>query len=125
MEHRMSIAVAGIVALCLLAFVAMSGCISSHSDVTYGPEGPAVRAGTFHQVKVGQTSREWLLGVFGEPTRTAKTPDGAEVMTYVYSKKVSSNFSFSPFLDLDGTKEHRTTYYFELRDGVVSKCWSE
>jgi outer membrane protein assembly factor BamE (lipoprotein component of BamABCDE complex) len=121
----MSIAVAGIVALCLLAFVAMSGCISSHSDVTYGPEGPAVRAGTFHQVKVGQTSREWLLGVFGEPTRTAKTPDGAEVMTYVYSKKVSSNFSFSPFLDLDGTKEHRTTYYFELRDGVVSKCWSE
>ena len=125
MEHRMSAATAGIMALCLMAFAAMSGCISNHSDVTYGPEGPAVSANTFHQVKVGQTSKEWLLGVFGEPTRTAKTPDGAEVMTYIYTRKVNSNFSFSPFLDLEGTKEQRTTYYFELRDGVVSKSWSE
>jgi len=125
MEHRMSTAVAAIMAVCLMTLVAMSGCISNHSDVTYGPEGPAVSAGTFHQVKIGQTSKEWLLGVFGEPTRTAKTPDGTEVMTYIYTRKVNSNFSLSPFLDLDGTKEQRTTYYFELRDGVVSKSWSE
>jgi len=125
MEHRMSAAVAGMTILCLMMLVATSGCISNHSDVTYGPQGPAVSAATFQQVKAGQTSKEWLLAVFGEPTRSAKTPDGAEVMTYIYTRKVNSNFSFSPFLDLDGTKEQRTTYYFELRNGIVSKCWSE
>jgi hypothetical protein len=125
MEHRKSAAAAAIMALNLITLVAMSGCISNHSDVTYGPEGPAVSAKTFRQVKAGQTSKEWLLGVFGEPTRTARTPDGAEVMTYIYTRKVNSNFSFPPFLDLDGTKEQRTTYYFELRNGVVAKRWSE
>ena len=111
----------------LLALVAggLAGCVSSHSDVTYGPMGPAVRGETLDRIKIGHTSREWLLGTLGTPTRSSTTPDGTEVLTYIYTKKVDSNFEFCPFFDAHDRRDEQTTYVFELRDGVVTKFWKE
>jgi hypothetical protein len=113
------------VILCFLAAWATGGCISSRSDVSYGSKGPAVGSSTLRKVKVGRTSKEWVLGTLGEPTFETQTPEGTEILTYEYTKKVDNHFEFEPFLDSHDKREERTTYYFEVADGVVCRFWKE
>jgi hypothetical protein len=121
-----AVVMTGVIGLLLaLAALGLAGCVSSHSDVTYGPTGPVVRGETLRQIKIGRTSKEWLLGTLGEPSRTSGTPDGTEILTYVYTKKVDSRFDFCPFLDTHDRREDQITYVFELRDGIVTRFWKE
>jgi outer membrane protein assembly factor BamE (lipoprotein component of BamABCDE complex) len=103
----------------------LSGCISGRSNVTYGPEGPAVGHETLRQIKVGQTSREWVLGTLGAPTSETTTPEGTQILKYVYTKNVDSDLDVFLFLDFDDQREERTVYYFEIADGIVSRFWKE
>lgn len=80
---------------------------------------------TLRQVKVGSTSKEWLLGTLGEPTNETETPEGTEILKYVYTKKVDSDLDVCIFLDFDDRREERTVLYFELTDGIVSRYWKE
>jgi hypothetical protein len=104
------------------AFV-LSGCISARSDVRYGPTGPTVGHETIRQVQAGQTSKEWVLGTLGIPTSETATPEGTEILKYVYTKKVDCDLSFCIFFDFDDKHEERTVYYFEIADGVVTRFW--
>ncbi|HSV99696.1 MAG TPA: hypothetical protein VLI39_05960 [Sedimentisphaerales bacterium] len=101
------------------------GCISSRSDVTYGPKGPAVPNSTLRQIKCGQTSKSRLLGVMGEPSRAVRTSDSAEVLTYEYTKKVDSDFHFFIFFNADNRREERTVHVFEIENGIVTSHWRE
>jgi hypothetical protein len=101
------------------------GCVSSHSDVTYGSKGPAVPTSTLRQIKVGETTKGWLLGVLGEPSRAARTSPNTEVLTYEYTKTVDSNFNFFIFFNSDNRREERTIHVYEITDGIVTKHWRE
>jgi hypothetical protein len=93
--------------------------------VTYGSKGPAVPSSTLRQIKVGETSKSWLLGVMGEPSRSARTSANTEVLTYVYTKTVDSNFNFFIFFDSDNRRDERTVHVFEVTDGIVTRHWKE
>src|SRR5512145_1836289 len=95
---------AGGVVLSVLAALTPAGCVSSQSDVTYGPKGPAVRNDTLRQIECGQTTKGWLLGVLGEPTRAVRTSDRTEILTYEYTKTVDSDFSFFIFFNADNRR---------------------
>lgn len=101
------------------------GCISSRSDVTYGPKGPAVSNSTLRQIKCGQTSKGWLLGVMGEPSRVARTSANTEVLTYEYTKTIDSDFNFFIFFNADNRREERTVHVFEVENGIVTRHWRE
>ncbi len=114
-----------VVVLCVAAALVLTGCISGRSDVSYGPKGPAVGAETLRQIRVGCTSKGWVLGTLGTPSSETATPEGTEILKYVYTKKVDSNFDAFLFLDFDDEREERTTYYFEITNGTVTKFWKE
>ena len=109
----------------LLALSILSGCISGRTNIKYGPNGPPAGSATLKQIKVGETSKAWLLSTLGGPSSESKTPDGTEILKYNYVKKVDSSFAVSPFLDLDDEKEEHTTFYFEIKDGVVTNFWKD
>ncbi|MHC4521249.1 MAG: hypothetical protein ACYTAS_21855 [Planctomycetota bacterium] len=115
----------GLLVLCVLSVFVVSGCISARSDVRYGPKGPAAGHETIRQIKEGQTSKEWVLGTFGAPTSETTTPEGTEILKYVYTKKIDADLTFCIFFDFDDRREERTVYYFEIADGVVTKFWKE
>ena len=125
MKRRADMMKAGILILSTLAAMTLTGCISSHSDVKYGSKGPAVGSATIRQVKCGETTRDWLLTVLGEPSRAAQGANGSEVLTYEYTKTIDSDVSFCIFFDADDRREERTVYVFELEDGVVTRYWKE
>lgn len=125
MKREKSMMRTGALVLLGLAVLTVAGCISVRSDVTYGPSGPAVRRETLRQVEVGATSKEWLLGVLGTPTRTSRTPDGTDILTYEYTRKIDTDLDFCIFFNLDDRRDEFTTYIFELEDGVVTKYWCE
>lgn len=110
-----------LVAMMLTGF----GCISSRSDVTYGPKGPAVSNSTLRQIKCGQTSKGWLLGVMGEPSRAVRTSANTEVLTYEYTKTIDSDFNFFIFFNADNRREERTVHVFEVENGIVTRHWRE
>ncbi|MBN1363134.1 MAG: hypothetical protein JW993_21215 [Sedimentisphaerales bacterium] len=125
MSKRMGAGSTVFIVLCVLAAWATGGCISSRSDVTYGSKGPAVGSSTLRKIKVGRTSKEWVLGTLGEPSSETTTPDGTEILMYEYTKRVDSHFEFEPFLDSHDKREERTVYYFEITDGIVTRFWKE
>jgi hypothetical protein len=116
---------AGALVLLSLGMVTLSGCIEGRSNVTYGPKGPPIGHRTLKQIEVGQTSKAWLLGTLGEPTRETQTPEGTDILTYEYTKKIDSDFEFCIFLDFDDQREERTVYVFELTNGIVTRYWKE
>ena len=116
---------AALAVLCVLAALGLAGCISARSDVTYGPKGPPVGDCTLRQIECGQTSGQWLRTVLGEPTREDRLPDGTELLTYEYTRKVDTDFDLFLLLDIDDKHEEHTTYVFELQDGIVTEYWKE
>jgi hypothetical protein len=124
-SNRIGVARVKVIIFYLVIFLIVGGCISGRTDVTYGTNGPAVSSRTLKMVKIGETSKEWLYGTLGDPTSESRTPDGIELLRYEYNKKVDSSFEINPFLDLGDKKEVRTVYYFELKDGVVTRFWKE
>lgn len=125
MCRREPAASAGVIVLCAVLGLVLSGCISSRSDVSYGAKGPVVGGETLRQIKAGVTTKEWLLGTLGEPTSETQTPEGTEILKYVYTKKVDSDLDVFIFLDFDDKREERTVLYFEITNGIVSRYWKE
>lgn len=125
MKHRAWTMRVGGTVLSAVIMLTGIGCISSRSDVTYGAKGPAVPNSTLRQIKCGQTSKDWLLGVMGEPSRAARTSPNTEVLTYEYTKTVDSDFSFFIFFNADNRREERTVHVFEIEDGIVTGHWKE
>ena len=115
----------GLAILCMLVVVIGSGCISSQSDVTYGPKGPAVGSSTLGKVKVGQTSEAWVLGTLGEPSSETVTSDDTRILRYEYTRSVDSRFSMPLIVDSHDKRESRTVYVFEITDGIVTRFWKE
>lgn len=111
--------------LCMATMVVASGCISSRSDVTYGPMGPPAGSSTLRKVKVGRTSESWVLGTLGEPSSETVTSDGTKILRYEYTKKVDSTFDMPLIIDSHDKREERTVYLFEVTDGIVTRFWKE
>jgi len=125
MKPKLLAVTSGVLALCLAGLLTTSGCIQGRADITYGPKGPPAGHSTLKQVKVGQTSKEWLLGTLGQPTRVTQTSEGTEIMTYEYTKKIDSDFEVFLLFDMKDKREERTVYTFELTNGIVTEYWKD
>jgi hypothetical protein len=75
--------------------VLVVGCIICDSDVRY----TGVADETLKQVKCGQTTRDWLVATFGEPTEQRVTDAGTEILSYRCTKKQDSSVIVIPIVD--------------------------
>jgi hypothetical protein len=124
-KNRTMVVSVSLVISYLLVMVILVGCISGRTNIKYGPNGPPAGSKTLKQIKVGETSKAWLISALGEPSSESKTPEGTEVLKYHYVKEVDSSFEISPFLDFDDEKEEHITLYFEIKDGIVTRFWKD
>ena len=101
--------------------VVVVGCVVCDSDVRY----TGVADETLKQVKCGQTTRDWLVATFGEPTEQHATDAGTEILSYRCTRKQDSSVVVLPFVIVDDEKETEHTVSFEIKDGVVQRYWKK
>ena len=106
----------------LALLVLMSGCIVCQVDEEYtGVEDKMLR-----DIECGQTTRDWLVETFGEPTELLMADDGSEILRYKCVRKKDNQFvMFPPPIVIRDDKEVEHFVAFEVRDGIVQRYWKE
>ena len=106
----------------LAMLVLMGGCVVYNADEQYtGVENKMLK-----EIECGQTTRDWLVETFGEPTELLMTDDGGEILRYKCVKKKDNKFvMFPPPIVIKDDKQVEHVIAFEVRDGVVQRYWKE
>ena len=102
--------------------VLMGGCVVCQVDEQYtGVEDKMLR-----EIECGQTSRDWLVDTFGEPTEELVTDEGSEILRYKCVRKKDNQFvMFPPPIVIKDDKQVEHFVAFEVRDGIVQRYWKE
>ena len=108
--------------LLLAMLVLMGGCVVYNADEQYtGVENKMLK-----EIECGQTTRDWLVETFGEPTGLLMTDDGGEILRYKCVKKKDYKFvMFPPPIVIHDDKQVEHVVAFEVKDGVVQRYWKE
>ena len=106
----------------LAMLVLMEGCVVYNADEQYtGVENKMLK-----EIECGQTTRDWLVATFGEPTELLMTDDGGEILRYKCVKKKDNKFvMFPPPIVIHDDKQVEHVVVFEVKDGVVQRYWKE
>ena len=108
----------GLFAALVAVSVLVVGCVVSKTDEQY----TGIENDTLKQVECGQTTRDWVIETFGEPSEQILTDDGGEILKY---KKDNKFVMFPPPIVISDEKDVEHTVAFEVRDGVVQRYWKE
>ena len=109
-----------------VSLVAMSvlvvGCVVCKTEEQY----TGIQNETLKQVERGQTTKDWLVATFGEPSEQSMTEEGTELLKYKCTKKKDNKFVlFPPPIVIKDEKEMEHTVVFEVKDGIVQRYWKE
>ena len=106
----------------LVMLFLVGGCVVCHVDEQYtGVEDKMLR-----EIECGQTTRDWLVETFGEPTELLMTDEGSEILRYKCVKKKDNQFvMFPPPIVIKDDKQVEHVVAFEVRDGIVQRYWKE
>ncbi len=98
------------------------GCIVCETDEQYtGVENQALK-----EIECGQTTRDWVVETFGEPTEQILNDDGSEILKYKCVRTKDNKFvMFPPPIVIRDEKDVEHTVAFEVRDGIVQRYWKE
>ena len=114
--------VIGLVAALVAASVLITGCVVCETDEQY----TGIENDTLKQVECGQTTRDWVVETFGEPSEQILTDDGGEILKYKNKRKKDNKFvMFPPPIVIRDEKDVEHTVAFEVRDGIIQRYWKE
>jgi len=85
----------------------MAGCVVCETDEQY----IGVENDTLKKVECGQTTRDWVIETFGEPSEQILTDDGGEILKY---KSNSSCFRRLSSLEMKRTWSTRSRLKSEM-----------
>jgi len=96
------------------------GClVSSQSTVSYEDSRKPVSANAAKGIRIGVTTKQWILENLGPPTSMNDVGDGVEVLHYVSTEKKQGSLKLLLIGDFSGEKEGTETFYVTLKDGIV------
>ena len=105
-----------------VTLVLMGGCVVCQVDEQY----TGVEDKMLKKVECGQTTQDWLVETFGEPTERLMADDGSEILRYKCVRKKDNKFvMFPPPIVIKDDKQVEHIVAFEVRDGIVQRYWKE
>jgi hypothetical protein len=104
--------------------VLSTGCVYT-SGRTVREVGPQISEEALGALVPGRTGVDWVTATFGEPTSAVCLDDGTEIYRYDSDVRTTEgSYLFLVFASASNRIE-RTSWWFEIRDGVVLRCWGE
>jgi hypothetical protein len=100
----------------------IAGCVVVQTDEHY----TGVDNKMLKEVKCGQTTKDWIVATFGEPSEQSMTDRGTEILRYKCTRKKDNQFVMFPppiVIKDDGQAVHVVA--FEVKDGIVKRYWKE
>lgn len=111
-----------LLATLLTLSVLLVGCVVCETDERY----TGIEDKTLKEVKCGQTTRDWVIETFGEPSEQVLADDGSEILKYKCIRTKDNKFvMFPPPIVIRDEGDIKHTVAFEVRDGIVRKYWKE
>jgi len=103
-----------------------SGClvsVSSSEEIS----GTRVSSSTLEQIEAGVTTASWPEATIGEPSERRPVADAPDTSIWRYDHVRRSSGHGSVFLVLNARDKsvETTSTFFELRDGVVERWWTD
>lgn len=116
---------ATVVALTLAAcFLLTAGCLVRGKNYE-NIEGRYIGDQTLSRIEPGETNREWVLAVMGEPTTKSTLDTGRQIWKWEYRRvKSSSGSVLFVFGGSDRSVEVRNVYV-EFEDDTVTSVWRD
>ena len=112
----------GLFAALVAVSVLVVGCVVCETDEQY----TGVENDTLKQVECGQTTRDWVIETFGEPSEQILNDDGGEILKYKCVRRKDNKFvMFPPPIVISDEEDVEHTVAFEVRDGIVKRYWKE
>jgi hypothetical protein len=106
----------------VLFAILFSGCVVCKTDENFtGPKKSELK-----QINYGQTTKEQLIDMFGEPAEQAVTQDGTEILRYKCVKTKDNAFvMFPPPIVIKDDKTEKHVIAFEIQNGIVQRYRTE
>jgi len=111
-------------ALLICGIVALPGCVVRGSSETR-TTGQFIGDQTISRVEPGETSKDWVLAVFGEPTSRTPLGEGVEIWKWEYRRVQTSSGSVLFVFDSDNRSEQARNVYVEFEGDVVDAIWRD
>jgi hypothetical protein len=102
----------------------LPGCLIA-SGKTVRESGPQISESTLRAIDYRTATTEWLLAAFGEPANRVCLPDGAEILRYDSDVRTTEGSYFLMLAASSTNRIERTCWWFETRDGRVTRAWGE
>jgi len=102
--------------------VLVVGCVVCETEERYtGIENHALK-----EIECGQTTRDWVVEKFGEPSEQILSDDGSEILKYKCVRTKDNKFvMFPPPIVIRDNEDIKHTVAFEVRDGIIQRYWKE
>lgn len=110
--------------LALVSLACASGCVYA-SGRTIRQVGPQISPEAVAAITPGRTTLEWLTATFGDPTSAVCLDDGSEIYRYDTDVRTTEGWYLFMLFTSSTNRIERTSWWFEVRDGIVMRCWGE
>lgn len=107
-----------------IGLLALPGCLVSSTNWSE-VEGTPITFNALDRVVVGETTEDWVLGTFGDPSSRTDLEDGTTILRYESRETRSGRGSVFLLLKASSRKTTTSRTIFEIRDGVVCDWWVE
>ena len=113
--------------LFMAGVVACAGGCLVMSGKSIDESGVRVTSATLNQIQLGQTTEAWLVATLGDPTDRTEVEgqEGVAVLRYEHVECRSEGGAVFLLFAGGSDIEKRTTAYFEVVDGVITRYWME
>lgn len=108
----------------VLPLIPCGGCVYT-TGRTVREVGPQISEQALAAVVPGRTGVDWLTATFGEPTSAVCLEDGTEIYRYDSDVRTTEGSYFLLVFASASNRIERTSWWFEVRDGIILRCWGE
>ena len=108
----------------VLPLALCGGCVYT-TGRTVREVGPQISEQALAAIVPGRTGVDWLTATFGEPTSAVCLEDGTEIYRYDSDVRTTEGSYFLMVFASASNRIERTSWWFEVRDGVILRCWGE
>ena len=111
-----------IVGVLVLSSWCAGGCavISTNTTVSYPKGRGPVASSSASRIRIGETTKQWIVENLGPPTDTATVAMGVEVLHYVSVKKRDGSLDLLGLMNFKDSKEKSETFFVRIENGVVT-----